>query len=214
MVMKYQAASATEAPTVSSPWFCRMTAFPSVLGDRLERDAEAGEGLAVQGVGVCGRDHVGPGPVHLGVDTECGVVDRALALKEFAVMVDEDQVGDADLAERHPEGVDPEGRGVLRIAGRDVSGHALGEAEAGEQAEGGREFLLADLTLLLDAQFCWGSGRVTPSGMAPTDMCGAAVVVIGIWPWPFVIWWRWRGYLLRRRRRLPYMRSTRRRMYR
>jgi len=29
IVMKYQAASATEAPTVSSPWFCRMTALAS-----------------------------------------------------------------------------------------------------------------------------------------------------------------------------------------
>ncbi|WP_328767121.1 hypothetical protein [Streptomyces sp. NBC_00286] len=39
---------------------------------------------------------------------------------------------------------------------RDVPGHPLGEPEAGEQEEGGGEFLLTDLALLLDAQVLLG----------------------------------------------------------
>jgi hypothetical protein len=123
-----------------------------VLRDRFQWDTEAGERLSAQRMGVRGRDHVGPRPVYLRVDAECGVVDRALAFRERAVVVDEDEVRDPYLAERHPEGVHSESRGVLRVAGGDVPRHALGETEAGEQTEGRREFLLPDLTLLLDAQ--------------------------------------------------------------
>lgn len=43
-----------------------------VLRDRLERDAQAGERLAVKGVGMGSGHDVGSGGVHLGVDDERG----------------------------------------------------------------------------------------------------------------------------------------------
>jgi hypothetical protein len=62
-------------------------------------------------------------------------------------MVDQDQVRGLDLVETHAERVDPEPVRVLRIANRDVSGEALGEAEPAEQPEPSCELLLALLSL-------------------------------------------------------------------
>ena len=54
-----------------------------------------------------------------------------------------------DLAEAHAERVDPEVIGQLGVAGGDVSGRALAEPEASEQAEGRGEPLLAMPALVL-----------------------------------------------------------------
>ena len=48
------------------------------------------------------------------------------------------------------ERVDPEVVGVLRVAGGDVAGHALVEAEPAEEPERGGEALLAVQALVLD----------------------------------------------------------------
>ena len=47
--------------------------------------------------GVRGGDHVGTRRVHLRVDREGGAVHRPVALDDVALVVDEDEVGDADL---------------------------------------------------------------------------------------------------------------------
>ena len=57
---------------------------------------------------------------------------------------------DPDLLEAHAERVDPEVVEQLGVAGRDVAGDALVEAEAAEQPERGGEALLAVAALLLD----------------------------------------------------------------
>ena len=106
-----------------------------VLGQRVEEPAERRPRLAVHRVRVGGRDHVGPGGVDLRVDRERGAVDRRVALDDLALVVDQDQVGDPDVAEVHAERVDPEVVEVLGVAGRDVAGDALVEAEPAEQPE-------------------------------------------------------------------------------
>ena len=96
-----------------------------VLGERVERAAQRRPRLAVDRVGVGGRDHVGPGGVDLRVDDERGLVHRPVALDDLAVVVDEDQVLDPDLLEVHAERVHPEVVEPLGIAGGDVPGDAL-----------------------------------------------------------------------------------------
>ena len=120
-----------------------------VLGDGVERAAERGPRLAVDRVRVGGRDDVGPGGVHGGVDGEGRRVHRAVALDHLARVAHEDQIRDAHVAEAHAEGVDPEVVGQLGIARRDVAGHALGESEAPEQAQRPGQPLLAVQALLL-----------------------------------------------------------------
>src|SRR5882757_6194119 len=120
-----------------------------VLGDRVEQPAERREGLAVQGVRVGDRLHVRPGRVHPGMDVEAGQVDQALTFDKPPVLVDQQEVRDADVLERHSERVDPEAVRVDRIAGRDVPARTLPEAELPEQAEGRRQLALAAEAVLL-----------------------------------------------------------------
>ena len=77
------------------------------------------------------------------------------AFDHVALGVDPDEVGDPDVAEVHPERIDPEGVGELRIAGGDVAGHALAEAAGREDPEASGEALLAVLPFLGKA----GEGR-------------------------------------------------------
>ena len=123
-----------------------------------------------------GGHHVGAGRVDLGVDGERGRVDRPVALDHLAVVVDQDQVGDPDVAEVHAEGVDPEVVESLGVAGGDVAGHALVEAELREQAEGGGQPLLAVEALLLGVcvgsrgQQCLGHGVLLGSFGRPPSL--------------------------------------------
>ena len=121
-----------------------------VLRDRVELSTERGEGLAVDRVGVGRGDDVGPRGVDGRVDDERRAIDRALALDDLAVVVDENQVRDADVAEVHPEGVDPEVVEQFGVARRDVPGDAFGEAELAEDAQRAGESLLAVLAFGLD----------------------------------------------------------------
>ena len=77
-------------------------------------------------------------------------VERPVALDHLALVVDQQEVLDLNLTEVHAERVDPEGVGQLGVAGGDVAGRALAEAELAEQAEGGGQALLAMAPLLLD----------------------------------------------------------------
>lgn len=56
-------------------------------------------------------------------------------IDHLALVVDSDQVLVADQAEVHAERVDPETRGVNRVADGDVARNALCEAELREDAE-------------------------------------------------------------------------------
>ena len=107
-----------------------------VLGDRVEEAPERGPGPAVLAVGVGGGLDVGAGLVHLGVDGEGGTVDGPVALDHLTVVVDPDEVRGPDEAEGQAERVHPERVGELGVAGGEVAGHALVEAEPVEEPEG------------------------------------------------------------------------------
>ena len=84
------------------------------------------------------------------MDHERGAVDRLVAVDDVALVVDEDQVADAHVAEAHAERVDPEAVGELGVAHGDVPGDALAEAEPAEDAQRAGELLLALEALVLD----------------------------------------------------------------
>jgi hypothetical protein len=65
-------------------------------------------------------------------------------------VIDQDQVRRLDFAERHAEGIHPETLRAFRVPHRDVTCHALGEAELAEEPEPGGELLLAVFALRLD----------------------------------------------------------------
>ena len=85
-------------------------------------------------------------------------VDRILPFHDLAVVIHQNEVGDANLAEVHAEGIDPEMIEVFGVAGGDVSGDAFVESEAREQAEGAGQALLAMLALLFQCGKAGGSG--------------------------------------------------------
>ena len=121
-----------------------------VLGDRVERDAERAERLAVHAVAVRSGDDVGPRRVDRRVDHERRPVHRTPAVDDLPVVVDEDEVADLHVAEALDERVDPEVVRELGVAHGDVSGDALAEAAAAEDAQRTGELLLAVEALLLD----------------------------------------------------------------
>ena len=84
------------------------------------------------------------------MDRERGLVERPLALDDRALVADEQQVADPDVAEVHAERIDPEVVGQLGVAGGDVAGHALVEAESAEESEGRGEVLLSVQPFLFD----------------------------------------------------------------
>src|SRR5258706_393044 len=67
-----------------------------------------------------------------------------------ALVIDQDQVRDLDLAEVHSERVDPEPVMMLGIARGDVAGDTLGEPESPEDTKRGGKFLLPVQPFLLD----------------------------------------------------------------
>jgi len=76
--------------------------------------------LAVDRVGVRRGDDVGPRGVHGRVDHEGRAISPALAFDDLTLVVDENQIGDSDVAEVHAEGVDPEVVQQFGVPGRDV----------------------------------------------------------------------------------------------
>src|SRR5712691_10126816 len=114
-----------------------------VLRQRIEQPPQARERLAVHRVRVGGGDRVGAGGVDLRMDREGRGIDRAVPFHHLALMIDEDQVGGADMPEVHSEGIDPEMVEALRIARGDVTSDPLVESIAGEEAEGRCQALFA-----------------------------------------------------------------------
>jgi len=76
------------------------------------------------------------------------------ALYHLATMIYQNQVGDANLSEVHPERIHPEMVQSLRIASGDVASHSLVESKRREDAEGGGQPLFPVPALF----FCGGKG--------------------------------------------------------
>src|SRR5262245_13440996 len=121
-----------------------------VLSDRIERARQGRPRFAVHRMRVGGRHTIGARRVNRRVDGEGGDVDRGAALDDLAFMVDQDQVGDPNLAEIHAERVDPEMVMFFRVARRDVPRDAFVEPEFGEEAQGGGQPLFPMQPLFLD----------------------------------------------------------------
>src|SRR5262245_5439956 len=85
------------------------------------------------------------------MDRERGLVDVVAALDDLALRVHQQQVADGDELERHPERVDPEAVGELRVARGDMARDALLEAEAPEEPQRRHQALLAVAPLGLNA---------------------------------------------------------------
>ena len=124
-----------------------------VLGEGVEQAAQRRQRLAVERVGVGGGDHVGAGGVDLGVDGEGGLVERPSRPRRPRPSWSTRRRSEARIVLKcMPERVDPEVVGVLGVAGGDVAGHALVEAELAEEPERGGEALLAVQALVLDGR--------------------------------------------------------------
>src|SRR5262245_59501171 len=113
-----------------------------VLRDRIERAPQGRPRFAVYRMRVGGGHRIGARRVNRRVDGEGGDVDRVFALDDLAIMVDQDQIRDANLAEIHAEGIDPEMILFFGVARGDVPCDAFVEPEFGEEAEGGGQPLL------------------------------------------------------------------------
>ena len=136
-----------------------------------------------------GGDDVGPGLVDRRVDHERRPVHRLVAVHDVAVVVDEDEVADAHVAEAEPERVDPEVVGELGVADGDVAGDALAEPEATEDAQRAGELLLAVQALLLDGRERRRPGELTAFGVSSTPSivlvgCSVTVMVVKGTPRP------------------------------
>ncbi len=81
------------------------------------------------------------------MDGERRLIDGHIPFDDLPGLIDQNQVGNADVGEVDAEGVDPEALGVFRIARRNVPGNPFTESEFGEKPEGGGEALLAMQTL-------------------------------------------------------------------
>ena len=114
-----------------------------VLRDRVERDAERAERLAVHEWLCAAATTSGRACVDRRVDHERGTIDRLRAVHDVARVVDQDEVADAHVAEALAERVDPEAVGELGVAHGDVAGDAFAETEPSEDAQRTGELLLA-----------------------------------------------------------------------
>ena len=79
--------------------------------------------------------HVGPSRVNLGMDRECGHIDRVFTVHHLSPVIHFHQVGRPDLAEVHSKRIDPEMIRPLGIPRGDVPGHALVISELSEQSK-------------------------------------------------------------------------------
>src|SRR4051812_31668946 len=150
-----------------------------VLCDRVQQPGEGGPRLAVHRMRVRGADHVGTGGVHLRMDGEGRLVQRAVTLDDRAVVAHQHQVAYADVAEVHAERVDPEVVGHLGIAGGDVARDALVESEAAEQTERGSQVLFAVQAFFFDgAALVWEKRR----DVAACESAGLLDVVVSHGP--------------------------------
>src|SRR3954466_12024403 len=116
------------------------------------------------------------------MDRKRGAVHGPVALHDVAVVVDQDQIRDADLREVHAERVDPEVVQPLGVAGGDVPRTALVEAAAREEPERGREPLLAVQPLVAGGCERWPSERFDVRHARQGNPAGQAGVLAPLRP--------------------------------
>jgi hypothetical protein len=119
-----------------------------ILRERIEQAAQGGPRFSVERVSVSGGDHVRARGVNARVNGEGGEIDFRTAFDDSASVIHKNQVGRANLAEVHTEGIHPEMIKPLWIARGDVAGDAFIKAEAREEAKGSGEALFAMAALL------------------------------------------------------------------
>jgi hypothetical protein len=94
-------------------------------------------------MGVGGGDGFGPGVMDARVNREGGGIDGVVAFHDFAMLIYQHEIRDANSSEVNAEGIDPEMIGVFGIASGDVAGDTFVVPVAGEEAERGGEALFA-----------------------------------------------------------------------
>src|SRR5437764_7396439 len=107
------------------------------------------------GVRMCGRDHVGTGPVHFGMDGEGGGVQHAVALEQRAADVDEEQVRRTQVRPAPTEWVHPEPVRELGVAHGDVACNPMVVAHVSEEPIRDCEVALAMCTLFVNGREAW-----------------------------------------------------------
>src|SRR5215467_16101290 len=88
-------------------------------------------------------NHVRPGGVNARVNSKGSEIDFGLAFDDFAGVIDQDQVGSANLTEVEAEGIHPEMIQTLRVPRGDMAGDALVKTKFGEETKGSGEALFA-----------------------------------------------------------------------
>ena len=81
---------------------------------------------------VRGRNRIRPRRVNPRMNRESRGIDVVVALDHLALFVDQHKVGGTNLREVHAERIHPEPVSVLRVARRDVAGHAFVISKASE----------------------------------------------------------------------------------
>ena len=119
-----------------------------VLGHRFDGSFECRPRRPVGRVSMTDRNHVGPGPVHGGVKQHADGVDRPIAVKQVADVIDLDKVGDPHSTERDAHRVGPQSVVMFGVAHRYVTQQSFGEAGLSEDAADAGQPLKAVLTLL------------------------------------------------------------------
>jgi hypothetical protein len=109
---------------------------------------------------VSGGHDIGARGVDLRVNREGCPVDRVLPFHDLALVIHQNEVGDANLTEVHAEGIDPEMIEAFGVASGDVASDAFIESESREQAEGTGQALLAMPAFLFQRGEPGGSGKV------------------------------------------------------
>src|SRR5215472_10645805 len=97
---------------------------------------------------VGGGDHIGAGGVNARMNSKSGEIHFRVAFDNLAGVIHQNQIGNANLAEVHTEGIHPETIEALRIARGDVAGDAFIKSKFGEEAKSGGQTLLAMTALL------------------------------------------------------------------
>lgn len=114
-----------------------------ILGERVEAAAKRGPRLAIQGMGMRGGHDVRAGSVNAGMNGKGCKIDFRVAFDHFAGVIDQNQVGGANLAEMQTEGIHPKMIDAFGIARGDVAGDAFVKTKFGKETKSGGEAFLA-----------------------------------------------------------------------
>jgi hypothetical protein len=81
------------------------------------------------------------------VNRESSGIDRMIALDDFALVIDPNEIRRLYQSEAHPEAIHPERVRELRVTHRDVARDTLVESELGEEPQSGSQPFLSVLPL-------------------------------------------------------------------